>query len=215
MRYFVYAIGKLENLIPPYAECYIGVSNFLERRWKGHAKSKYTIGKYIRLHDLKFKNNMIVIHMGSKEDCFDIERQMRSLPMMGLNEAIGGHGGFTSYSDERNKLVSEKLKNRNMTWADKVSKTRKDNGVAKGIRNPSAKKWQLTSPEGNVIMCHGNLQEMCDEKNILMSCLKRYMGSVVPDINTNGYGGYRAKNENSKQLRINSVGWQLNLYNGD
>lgn len=214
MQYFVYAIGKEEDLISPYSNCYIGVTNFLEKRWKYHSKSRYTVGKYIREYGLTFETNMIVIHMGSSEECFKIENEMRPLPFIGLNEAAGGHGGSTVYSDVRNKLVSEKLKNRDILWADKISKTRIERSVAKGIKNPRAKIWELTSPDGNVIICQGNLQSVCDKNMILLSCLKRYLGSVVPDIDTNGYGGYRAKNEISKQLRLNSVGWKLNLYNG-
>lgn len=214
MQYFVYAIGKIKDLTPPYSNCYIGVTNLLEKRWKYHSKSRYTVGKYIRSHELTFETNMIVIHIGSSEECFRIENEMRPFPFIGLNEAAGGHGGFTSYSEKRNKLVSEKLKNRNISWADKVSKTRIEKGLARGINNPKAKMWELTTPKGDVIMCQGNLQSICDENMILLSCLKRYLGHAVPNIDTNGYGGYRAKNAISKQRRINSVGWKLNLYNG-
>lgn len=214
MQYFVYVIGKKENLVSPYSDCYIGVTNLLERRWKEHSKSEYTIGKYIRDNNLNFEVNMIVIHMGLEEECYALEKKMRPFPMLGLNESAGGNGGHTSYSDKRNEIISEKLKNRKILWSDKVSKTRIKKGLAKGTNNPKAKMWELTNPSGNVIICHGNLQSVCEDNEILLSCLKRYLGSVVPEIDTNGYGGYRAKNKISLERRLNSTGWKLNLYNG-
>lgn len=214
MQYFLYAIGNEENLIYPYDNCYIGVTNVLERRWKEHTKRNSIVGNYIRQYNLQFEKNMIVIQMGSDIECFAKEYQLRPFPMMGLNESAGGNGGYTSYSEKRNKTISEKLKNRKITWSNKVSNTRIQKCIAKGDKNPRAKSWELTSPDGNVIICKGNLQEICNENNLLVSCLKRYIGSVVPDIASNGYGGYRAKNDISRERRINSIGWKLNPHNG-
>lgn len=214
MQYFLYAIGKKEELYEPFDNCYIGVTNKLEGRWRSHLKSKYTVGDYIRRHNLSFTENMIVIFVGSAEDCFNKEKEYRPITNMGLNEAIGGHGGYTQYSNDRNSLISQKLKGRKIEWKDKISDTRKESGIAKGHSNPNAKKWVLTSPDGIDIMIHGNLNEVCEKHGILVSCLTRYIGSEVPPISTNGFGGYRAKSETSEKLRKNSTGWKLNRHNG-
>lgn len=214
MQYFVYAIGKKENLIEPFDMCYIGVTNKLENRWKAHTKSKYTVGQYIKTNKLSFHENMIVLFIGTAEECFEKEHKFRPISGMGLNEAAGGLGGYTKYTDDRNQLISSRLKGRKIEWKDKVSNTRKIEGIAKGKKNPNAKKWLLTSPDGRDIIAHGNLFEVCNDNQLLQSCLMRYLNSEVPPIATNGFGGYRAKNEISEKLRKNTTGWKLSKYDG-
>jgi predicted GIY-YIG superfamily endonuclease len=202
----VYVIGLSQDIVPPYLNCYVGVTNNLDRRWKYHAKSEYCVGRYIRKHNLVQNENMVVVFSGSEEDCFDREHQLRPLERIGLNEAVGGHGGFTLYSKERNDKISAALTGRKVTWIDKVVASR---GSYKGSKNPSAKKWRLVDPEGIEYHICGNLQEFCDERQLLVSSLTYYKGSPVPPIKSNGYGGYRAKSDSSKQKRENTSGWML------
>lgn len=215
MLYVVYAIGLQEDLKPPYDNCYIGVTNKPEKRWKAHIKSKYRIGTFLREHcDLSYHNNMIIIFRGNEEDCFIIENMYRPNPNMGLNEAIGGNGGHTKYTDKRNNILSKKLKGRKITWNDKISETKKKNKTHTGGKNVKAKKWILISPYGEKIKIHGNLVQTCKKLNLLPSCLSYYRGKCVPDL-SRGYGGYRAKSENSSFLRKNTSGWKLIENDGD
>jgi hypothetical protein len=206
VTYMVYVIGLQQDITPPYLNCYVGVTNDLDRRWKYHEKSKYSVGRYIRDHNLSQNDNMIVVFSGSEEECFDKEHQLRPLERIGLNEAAGGHGGFTSYSKERNDKISAALTGRKVTWMHKVVASR---GSYKGSNNPSAKTWRLVDPEGNEYDVCGSLQEFCDERYLLVSSLTYYKGKQVPPIKNNGYGGYRAKSEDSKQKRENTSGWML------
>ena len=215
MQYFVYAIGKKESLKEPYDYCYIGVTNRPEKRWKSHLKSRYTIGSFIRENNLTYEENMIIIMCGSSEECFEIEKKYRPFPNMYLNEAIGGHGGYTSYTEKRNKIISEKLKGRDTSsWKHKMIETKNKNKSHSGSKNIKAKKWILISPTGKEIKIHGNLNETCEKLNLLPSCLSYYRGKIVPSLKVS-YGGYRAKNENSLFLRKNTSGWMLIENDGD
>jgi predicted GIY-YIG superfamily endonuclease len=205
MSYVVYVIGLQENLTPPYHNCYVGVTNDMDRRWKYHYNSKYSVGTYIRSHNLS-RDNMISIFSGTEEECFDKEYELRPYQYIGLNEAAGGHGGSTTYTKERNEKISAALTGRKITWADKIVASR---GSYKGSKNPSAKGWELLDPEGRKHEIYGNLQEFCDQNDLLLSSLTYYKGKRVPPIQSGGYGGYRAKNEESKRKRENTAGWLL------
>lgn len=205
---YVYAIGKKENLIPPYKDCYIGVTDCLDQRWSGHICSKYTVGKYIRKHDLT-RENMIVIVETNKDKCFEIEKMLRYKPSMGLNEAVGGKGGYTSYSEKRNKKISDANKGKVFSEEHKKKISASKKGQSAGKKNNKAKKWLLTSPNGKVYNIHGNLYEVCEKLDLLPSALRYYRNNPVPELTTGKYGGFRAKNEKSKELRMNTTGWIL------
>lgn len=151
---------------------------------------------------------MVIISFGTKEECFRIERQLRPEPNMGLNEAAGGQGGFTAYSYERNQKISSALKGRCVTWANKVSATKKAKKAGAGASNVQAKRWILISPEGTTYEVHGTLDSFCDEHQLLKSSLTYYANQPVPHL-SKGYGGFRAKSEHSKQRRVNTSGWRL------
>lgn len=208
MQYILYAIGSIDDLVEPYDKCYIGVTNNPEKRWKSHIKSKYTIGKYIRDNNLNFDDNMIILFYGSSDTCYNKERIYRPNPNMGLNEAIGGNGGYSSYNVERNLKVSSALKGRNVHWIDKVIKSR---GSYAGSKNPRAKCWVITDPNGIEYETVGNLSAFCEKNSLLNSTLCYYKGKKVPPILNETYGGFRAKNEKSKLLRHNTTGWMLNV----
>jgi hypothetical protein len=210
MQYFVYAIGKSDDLFSPYNNCYIGVTNKLQSRWNNHKKSKYTVGKRIRENSWSFENNMMVIFSGSDIECFNMESNMRPLPGMGLNEAAGGCGGYTSYTLERNIKISEKLKGRSTKeWASKSSETKRKNKSAAGSRNNKAKSWIIEDPDGKIFEVSGTLKQFCIENNLLVTCLRYYLGQVVPSPSIGVPGGFRNKNQSSTALRYNTTGWRL------
>jgi hypothetical protein len=208
--FHVYHISDKNNL--QYG--YIGVTNDINRRWKTHEKSYYTIGKHIRMMGWTI-SNMKIIFSGDEQSCYDLEIKLRPVPNIGLNESAGGQGGnkYSGLSEEfkikRNQKISEKLKNRNHTWGSKVSETRKLQGLAKGLKNNRAKKWKLIDPNGQEYHVDGDLENFCKNKQILRSCLRRYINKTVPPIQKNGFGGYREKNELSKKLREHTTGWTL------
>lgn len=197
-----------EDLVKPYDSCYIGVTNNLLARFNSHKKSKYTIGRYIRKYNLTFEN-MIVIFSGSEKECFERENKYRPLPLMGLNEASGGHGGYTSYTLERNRKISSSLEGRDITWNDKISATKKKLKQSVGEKNGNASTWKAYSPNGNEYIIHGTLDLFCKEHNLLSRTFRYYIDNVVPPPSFNGYGGFRAKNDKQKILRLNTTGWKL------
>ena len=210
---YVYVIGLKEDLCPPYHNCYIGVTKDLERRWNEHLKSKRTVGKFIRHFNLSISENMIIIFEESTEQCFMLENQLRPRPFMGLNEAAGGLGGDTGQynNKDRNNKISNALKKHKKTedHIENMRKTLIKNETRKGSKNNRAKKWVLTNPEGVIYYIHGDLHEKCKSFNILTTALRYYRNQVVPSVNNNGYGGYRAKTEESLKLRNNTTGWSL------
>lgn len=209
-----------EDLKEPYHNCYVGVTKNCNGRWNRHKKSKYNVGKFIRFFDLSFYENMVVIFEGSKYECFELEKKLRPRPFIGLNEASGGHGGDTgnykappksAYTAERARKISESLCGRKKTeeHSENISKSLMSNGTRKGNKNPRAKKWTLISPNGVIHSIHGNLSETCKSLNLLESTLRYNKNTVVPEPVSNSYGGFRAKNEKSKELRMNTIGWVL------
>lgn len=206
--YCVYAIGRKEDLVEPYDNCYIGVTNDTFRRWKAHSCSRFTVGRYIRDNDLVFENNMIILHQGDEEVCFEMEEFFRPVQYMGLNEASGGHGGRTTYSEERNLKISQALKGK-IKSKEHIKKMMANREKLFADKNPNAKKWKLVDPFGDNYIIEGTLTNFCNQKQILESCLRRYLGKKVEEPNASGYGGFRAKNEKSRVLRENTTGWSL------
>jgi predicted GIY-YIG superfamily endonuclease len=209
----VYVIGKSEDIVHPYVNCYVGVTNNLKHRWRGHVKSPYTVGEYIRKHDLKFKD-MHVIFTGSSEECFEIEQNLRPIPLIGLNEAVGGRGGYTSYTAESSRKKSLAIKaSRKIkpmtTWAHKIVENRR---TYDGDQNPNAKKWVAISPSGKRHNITTSLEKFCFEKELLLRPLRGNIGKEVPPPTT-GYGGFRAKNEEQRKMRNNTTGWKLVMEN--
>jgi predicted GIY-YIG superfamily endonuclease len=210
---YVYAIGLEKDLVEPYSNCYVGVTIDIERRWQNHTKSRYTVGSFIREYNLTFQKNMIIIFSGDEESCYLMEEKYRPFPNIGLNEAKGGFGGTTKITLERNKKISKKLKGipKSEEHKRKLSESRKTKNISKGSNNPNAKKWLIVSPSNDTIIVEGNLEGFCKENKLLSSCLRYYRGTQVPPL-SKGIGGFRAKNDESKKFRENTIGWKL-LYN--
>lgn len=201
--YHVYVIGDASDESPFYGS-YVGVTNNMEGRWKTHAKSKYSVGTAIRTNGWTF-NNMRSIFAGTSDECFAIEKKLRPLPMIGLNEAIGGKGGHTKYTNERNQKVSASLKGRKAPWIYEMMARR---GSMGGKNNPNSKRWTVTSPDGVVYSVDGNLHEFCDKHNLWRKSLRENIGLPVPAPNLN------TTNHKAKQFLVqkqNTTGWVLNV----
>lgn len=211
--YFVYHISDSEDL----DKGYIGVSNNVERRWKQHLKSIYTIGTNIKENNWTFEKNLRIIYEGSEKECFDLEIKLRPYPYIGLNESVGGKGGDKTSTlspekfKERNRKISESQKGRkpSQQTKERISRTKKQNKAYVGEKNIKAKKWIIISPNKEIFEVYGELGKFCKQHKLLISCLKYYEGTEVPVIKTNGYGGFREKSKNSLILRQNTTGWKL------
>lgn len=192
--------------MPPFDRCYVGVTNNPERRWAAHVRNDYLVGRTIRKHSLTYEDNFQIVMEGSEKECFFTESKLRPEPGMGLNIATGGHGGDTGvYADvKRNQKISKALKGRPCTWMDKVVESR---GSYAGSKNPAAANWVITDPDGNMYNVCGSFQSFCDEHNLLASSLRYHKGAAVPPLEKK-CGGYRAKNETSREKRINTIGWK-------
>lgn len=209
MQYFVYIIGENTEEESPYPTSYVGVTNDPKNRWYGHSRSDHKIGKTLREYKFTYENNMKIIFMGDSSQCYEMENILRPTTNIGLNVAVGGHGGYTSYSKERNLKISKSLMGRTNTWGHKSGLTRKLSGLSVGANNGMAKKWLLTTPEGTTIEVHGNIQDTCKQLNILWRCLMKNKSNVVPDIITGKMGGFRAKSPEHLIMRKNTVGWKI------
>ena len=198
----VYAIGRsFDNL----SECYIGVALDPAVRWKQH----YTGGRLSELlkeNNWSYETNMKIIFEGTVEECFAKELELRPFPNMGLNIASGGHGGYTSYTKDRNKKISNALNGRSMTWGNKVSETKKQQGTHAGSKNVKAKIWILLDPNGKEYRLHGNLFTFCEEHNLSHNALRNNIGNKVGEISPKfrDYG-----NPKIRERRLNTMGWTL------
>lgn len=210
MQYMLYAIGKKEDLVSPYNNCYIGVTHRIEKRWTEHSKSKFTVGNYIRKHSLTFEENMIILFFGSSQECYSKEIEYRPYPFMGLNESIGGVGGYKiPHTQETKDKISKAHKGRKTPWMYKVVENRRSYD---GQGNPNAKKWLITSPKNDKYIIEGSFINFCEENKIMHTVLRKYINTIVPPLNEkNGRGGFRPKDDNAKYLRDNTSGWQLHL----
>ncbi len=204
---YVYAIGNTNDLInKEFENCYIGVAKDVEFRWNSHTKSKYTVGIAIRDNLWTFEKNCCVVFEGSAEDCFIEENRFRPFPLMGLNEASGGRGGYTAYTEDRAKKISIKLKGRIKSPQERANMSAGQKGVGVGEKNPNARKWIVTDPKGVEYRLIGNLQPWCVEMNISWTSLRGNLGTTVGPISEM----YRDKgNILFRNRRSNTIGWKL------
>tara|TARA_Y100000034_G_C6904369_1_gene419197 strand:+ start:1290 stop:1811 length:522 start_codon:yes stop_codon:yes gene_type:complete len=164
----------------------------------------------IRKNNWTFEKNFSIIFSGTNAECYKLEKIFRPKPMIGLNEAIGGQGGYTLYTQERSEKISKIHSGRifSREHKKKISETCSD-GRRKGPNNANAKNWKLISPTGKKYSLKGKLLTFCDEHDILVDTLRYYRGKDVPEIKTGTIGGYRMKNEVSFRKRKNTSGWRL------
>lgn len=205
--YFVYAIGDRNDLENQnYSNCYIGVTNNPILRWKNHTKSGYTVGLAINTNNWNHIDNMRLLFRGTADECFVVESEMRPMPLMGLNEAAGGRGGYTSYTSERGKKIAQALsgKRKSEEHCKKISEAKL--GSVGGANNPKAKTWTLIDPAGNVHRTRGNIQEYCKQLGLCWSALDKNLGMVVGEISPK----FRDKGDPTLRVkRTNTIGWKL------
>lgn len=204
---FVYAIGHEDDLIMcNYDDCYIGVTINPEKRWKSHEKSGYYVSKAISKYKWCFEKNMKIIFEGEESECFSMEEKYRPFPLMGLNEASGGRGGYTSYTEERNRKISKAMKGKPKHYGDKISATKKANGSSKGSKNVQAKKWKLIDPTGKAYILDGELFSFCEDNNLSVMTLRNNIGKTIGEISPKFRDHGKPM---SREKRINTTGWTL------
>lgn len=76
-----------------------------------------------------------------------------------------------------------------------------------GFGNPNSKLYKLTDKEGKVYYVKGGLKKFCQEHNLYMCTLKRYMNEVVPEP--------KHYNKITVIKRKNTNGWKLEEINED
>jgi len=172
---------------------YVGVTRNLEYRLKRHSKTK--TWKYDR-----------VLFRGPEPECYVLENKLRPEPYMGWNVAIGGQGGYSSYTEERNKRISMANKGvkKSAEHIEKMRKTLSD-GRRKTSGNGRAKSWVLTNPDGDDILINGELQKVCKDLGILWATLWYNKGEVIGEVSPK----FREKYPGHRQLRENTIGWKL------
>lgn len=202
---YVYAIGAKDDLAENNFDfAYIGVSVDPERRWNQHMVSKYTVGTVLRAMDWKFNDNLIILFEGTEDECFEIENMLRPKDCIGLNISVGGHGGYTKYTKERGKKISEKLRGIKRTDETKKKISESKVGVYDGIKNPNAKKWIFVSPDGTEYEIIGGYEKFCKEKDLVYTALIKHRGERVPEISPKFRG-----DDISRKRRINTINWLL------
>lgn len=77
-----------------------------------------------------------------------------------------------------------------------ISKSHAD---VSGSRNPNAKRYKITSPDGDVIEVFGNLLSTCKRYNLGYLLLSRHLGKPVPELSRNAH----------HPISKNTVGWML------
>jgi predicted GIY-YIG superfamily endonuclease len=78
-----------------------------------------------------------------------------------------------------------------------------------GANNVKAKTWIITDPCGEQYNVTGQYDKFCKDHNILSGTLRRSNGPVPPL--ERKFGGFRAKNEDQLEQRINTTGWSFKI----
>lgn len=103
---------------------YVGVTEDVNKRLKAHLrKTKNITGKLVKIK---------ILHEGSRRECFDKEKELRPVPNIGWNNAVGGSHGWREgfcHSEETKEKMSTK-------WTDE----RKANLVQRNIEQGRTRK---------------------------------------------------------------------------
>lgn len=152
---FVYWI-KRKEFANPEKEGYVGISNNIMTRFKNHSKGKMPVGKAIRKYDditievlfegtkeeciqieLKFRPNEQIGWNLAKGGGYppvckpgfkrseDYKKQSSKIRKQAHKEGKGFFAKFNG-SVEQKQMLSDKLKNRNITWGTKISEAKKN-----------------------------------------------------------------------------------------
>lgn len=206
MHSYLYAIGDFSCGLYE-DELYIGVTTDPVRRWNDHSNANSLIGGLIRSLEWTAEENMILLYFGETDEVFSLENFLRPTANMGLNVAMGGHGGYTSYSEERNTKIS---KSKTGQPCSKETRDKIKNTISKLDRtnenNGNSKKWLIESPSGEKHLIHGTLISFCKERNLTLTTLRKYNGIIVPEKSNKARG-----TPDELLKRSNTTGWKLTI----
>jgi len=199
-KMYVYAIGLKKDFVEPFENCYIGISNKPRRRYSEHKRSKFTVGQYIRKHDLTIDENMIIVSEGTAEECIAEEHRRRPKPYMGLNESMGGK---SAYTPDRNLRLGNSKRGIPKTQ-EQMSETAIKNGSHLGKKNGRAKEWRIFDPSGNEYVIAGEFISFCKQNKISHAALRRHLDVPVPELNPIS----KQIKGKFRKIRNNTVGWR-------
>lgn len=233
-KYFVYAIGHKHQLRQPFGECYIYFGDNIVVEWNRCSNAENKIGRVIRMHNLNFDENFIVIFFGSINQCREKYRELRPYKNIGLNDdydenqfvkkatnwvevkkkpwemSRAEYKEWEKQEEERKRIKEEKKLNKKIERRS----GKMGNPHFKGKTNPCAVIWRLTDPDGNAIIIEGGIRNYCREHNLSEFVLKNMLGQVIEspicnDNDTRWLGGYFIRSEKLHQRRLNTVGYKL------
>lgn len=161
---------------------YVGVTKDPQTRFKCH----------LRKNRVPSNSEFKILFEGSREDCFNLEKQLRPSPGLGWNRAIGGsHGWQTGFShseetkkilkqkwtDERKHLASLQRKEQNKKL---IGQKRPKQSIAmSGENNPMYGKPMLDHVKEAIIKANTNRNPVNKQDNYCEHCGKRVSISVM------------------------------------
>jgi len=217
-KFFIYIIGSTHQLRQPYDTCYMYYGDNMEVEWNRCSNADSKIGRYIRMNNLSFDKNFMVIHFGSFDQCREIYKQNRPVHGLGLNDEADEEHYKKKVSNWKapTKKPWEMTREEYKAWEKRQSGENLGKGKGfnfKGQLNPNAVIWKITDPEGNETIIEGGIRNYCNEHNISEFTLKDHLGDVIQEPNyssDNGQcNGYIPKSEELHKRRLNTVGFKL------
>ena len=141
----MFILYKTTNLINQ--KYYIGVHKTETKDFDGYFGSGKNLKRSILKYGIENFIRETIQQFDTKELAFIAERlyleQIDDLNC--YNIAEGGHGGYTEYTDERNKKISNKITGIKRSEQTKNKHRLNKQGKYKAETNPNAKKWKLIS----------------------------------------------------------------------
>ena len=214
-RFCVYLTTYLGNKLPMF---YIGSTSIqkINKGYHGTVSSKQYKSTYveeIHTNPHLFKTKIILKTYSRKYALFMEFKLQKKLNVvkspMYMNKSFaavnGFHGMDTSGANHPLfglKGVDSPLTGRVYVMSEwgkqRISETHAD---VSGSKNPQARRWKLTSPQGEIHLCFGNLQSTCRNLYIGEQLLKKHLNTCVPKL----------ANAATHPMSKNTVGWKLEL----
>ena len=207
MFYIVYrTINRLNG------KFYIGVHKSVSEDFDGYYGSGKLLRRAIKKYGKQYFKRYNLFIFNNPEDAFAEERRLL-LDWLNHSDCYnimpGGRGDYSHFLQKNIDRRAEKMSKvpRNKTWRENIRKSKM--GVYDGDKNPRAKSWVVTAPNGASYDIRGRLHNFCKENNLIFSCLYGNQGTTVPKIQDGGYGGFREKYPGHRIKRENTTGWKL------
>jgi predicted GIY-YIG superfamily endonuclease len=161
---------------------YIGVTKDPHTRFKSHVrKNRVPL-------DSKYK----IIFEGSREECFQLEKQLRPTSKIGWNNAVGGSHGWRSgfsHSNETKQLLKEKWTDERKLIASSRRKQQNKNMIGQkrpkqsiamsGEKNPMYGKTMPNHVKEAIIKANKNRKPVNKQDNYCEHCGKRVSISIM------------------------------------